>query len=78
MKKAVKALVGLSLLTLMASCTVSHSYKVTGNPIGTKMGKAKSVHQAVAKGKISKIGSVEYVTKIYVLFPVTRAIVLGE
>tara|TARA_R110002049_G_scaffold216691_2_gene388151 strand:- start:196 stop:450 length:255 start_codon:yes stop_codon:yes gene_type:complete len=81
-------------LTLMAavifslsSCVVYESHTVTGNPIGTKVGVAKSsvfgkdqdytMATAAKKGKIDKIGSVE--TKVTVfIFPFYKTVVTGE
>lgn len=75
-------LLGLAL----TSCTVSKTYKVTTNPIGTKVGVAKlglfggkdcSIKTAAEKGGITKIGAVEFTTKVFI-FPVIKTKVMGE
>ena len=59
---------------LLSSCVLSQSYQITGNPIGTKTGVAKSnvigtgdfgIKAAAANGKITKIGAVEITTKAF-------------
>lgn len=59
---------------LLSSCVVSQTYQITGNPIGTKTGVAKSnvvgtgdfgIKAAAANGKITKIGAVEVTQKVF-------------
>lgn len=75
-----------SAALLMASCTVSRTIQITGEPIGTKTGVAKSkvfgdsdtsIKKAAEKGKITVIGAVEITTKV-VIFPITTTKVYGE
>ena len=60
---------------LLSSCVVSQTYQITGNPIGTKSGVAKSsaigtgdfgIKAAAANGKITKIGAVEITQKVFI------------
>lgn len=71
---------------MFTSCTISQSYQLTGEPIGTKVGLAKSkiigdsdtsIKKAAENGKITKIGAVEITTKIFI-FPITKTKVYGE
>lgn len=68
-------------VTMMTSCILSQTYQITGNPIGTKTGVAKSnvvgtgdfgIKAAAKNGNITKIGAVEVtmrnsiiITKVY-------------
>ena len=87
--RKIKTLAALALMTFgLSSCMVYESYSVTGNPIGTKKGVAKtklfskdldvSMRTAAKNGKIQKIGSVDIKTKAYVFFIVTKTTVTGE
>ena len=76
-----------ALLLGLSSCVVYESHSVTGNPIGSKKGVAKSklfgksdvtMMAAAKNGKISKIGSVDTKTTIVVIFPVSKTVVTGE
>ncbi len=71
---------------MLSSCMVSQSYQITGAPIGTKTGKAKSkfignsdtsVLAAAKNGKITKIGAVEITNKVFII-PITTTKVYGE
>lgn len=71
---------------MLASCTVSQQYQLTGAPIGSKAGKARtkiigdsdnSVKAAAENGKITTIGAVEITTKMFI-FPITITKVYGE
>ena len=68
------------------SCTISQSYQLTGQPIGSKTGLAKSkiigdsdtsISTAAKNGKITTIGAVEITTKIFII-PITKTKVYGE
>jgi hypothetical protein len=70
----------------LGSCMVSRSYSLTGQPIGTKTGVAKSkiignsdtsLKKAADNGKITVIGAVEITTKFFI-FPFTKTKVYGE
>ncbi len=70
---------------LLASCTVSRSIQLTGQPIGTKKGKASasifggdnSIKTAAKKGNIKTIGATEVVTKVFII-PFAQTKVYGE
>lgn len=71
------------LCVLTTSCTLSRSYQITGQPIGTKTGVAKSkiignsdtsIKKAAEKGNITKIGAVEFQRRLIS----TRTVVYGE
>jgi len=71
---------------IASSCMVSQSYQLTGQPIGSKVGMAKSkiigdsdtsVKAAADNGKITVIGAVEVTTKVFI-FPITKTKVYGE
>jgi len=71
---------------LFTSCTISQSYQLTGQPIGSKTGVAKSkiigdsdtsIKTAAENGKISVIGAVEITTKVFFI-PITKTKVYGE
>lgn len=66
-----------------SSCTISRDYQITGQPIGTKTGVAKSrifgnsdtsIKKAAENGNITKIGAVEYQRKLFR----TKTVVHGE
>ena len=78
--------IGLLFAGGISSCTVAVNHQVTGNPIGTKVGVAKSkvfgnsdysIQAAAKNGKITKIGSVDITTKIFI-FPIVKTTVTGE
>ena len=85
--KKMKTLAVLALMTFgFSSCVVYESHTVTGNPIGTKKGVAKSkifgnqdisMKAAAKNGKISKIGSVDIKTTVFIL-PFIKTTVTGE
>lgn len=78
-------LFGISTL-LLSSC-VSSTYMVTDNPVGTKTGVANmsifgvdkdiSLEKAASNGKITKIGTVETRTTMFIL-PFVKTTVTGE
>lgn len=81
-----KTLYAAGLMAIMASCTVSQSYQITGQPIGDKTGVAKSklfgnsdtsIKKAAENGKITVIGAVEITTKI-IFIPITKTKVYGN
>ena len=81
MKKVIMFIGGAVLLT---SCTISRSIQLTGQPIGTKSGKAQailtgdsSIKTASENGKITTIGVSETVYKAFI-FPITTTKVHGE
>ena len=81
MKKVIMFIGGAVILT---SCTISRSIQLTGQPIGTKSGKAQailvgdsSLKTASEKGKIKTIGVSEVVYKAFI-FPITTTKVYGE
>lgn len=66
---------GLSVL-MSTSCMLSQEYQLTGKPIGTKVGVAKSswllsgefgVKDAAKNGGITKIGAVEITVKHFAI-----------
>lgn len=67
---------------VMSSCVVAHSYQVTNNPVGTKVGKAKgkdtTIQAACKNGNITKVGTVETKMKMILIFPKFETIVTGE
>ncbi len=86
MKKKLLLAIGIASL-LFSSCTVYHSYQVTGSPIGTKTGVSKSnaygtgdfgIKKAATNGKITTVGAVETVTKSYIIVAITKTFVYGE
>ena len=66
------------LAMIASSCTVARTITLTNNPVGTKYAKGKNIEEAVKKGNITKIGSVEDVVKMYVMIPCRRVYVQGE
>ncbi len=71
---------------LFTSCTVSRSIQLTGEPMGTKKGVAKSsilgnsdfsLKKAAKNGNVKTIGAVEVTTKVFVL-PFITTKVYGE
>ncbi|MEY4604340.1 MAG: TRL-like protein family [Bacteroidota bacterium] len=82
-----KKLFIISALALgLGSCTISRTYQLTGEPLGNKVGVAKSkligdsdtsIKTAAKKGNITVIGAVEMTTKIFI-FPITKTIVYGN
>ena len=60
------------VMVFLSSCVTYNTYTITGNPIGTKTGVAKSklfgsgdctLKTAAANGKITKIGAVQITTR---------------
>lgn len=87
MRKTTRMLCMGLLIGAMSSCTVYESHQITGNPIGSKKGVAKSkifgnqdigVLKAAKNGKINKIATVDIYTKVYLIIPVTSVTVHGE
>jgi hypothetical protein len=82
-----KKIIYISLLALTAgSCTISRVYNLTGQPIGSKTGLAKSkiignsdtsLKKAAENGNITVIGAVERTTKRFI-FTFTKTKVYGE
>lgn len=81
-----KIVLALGVLAGMNSCMVARSYQLTGEPIGEKVGVAKSkiignsdtsIKTAAANGGIKVIGAVEITTKIFI-FPITKTKVYGN
>jgi hypothetical protein len=85
--KLKRALVLCGLSSLLFSSCVTSTYMVTDNPIGTKTGVAKmslfgidkdiSLEKAASNGKITKIGTVETRTTIFIV-PFVKTTVTGE
>jgi hypothetical protein len=82
-----KTFLMMGLIATISSCTIYRDYQITGEPIGTKTGVAKSkifgstdftIKTAAENGDISKIGAVEISTKMYFIFPITKTKVYGE
>jgi hypothetical protein len=78
-----KAIYTSAFLLIFASCTISRDYQITGQPIGTKTGVAKSkiignsdtsIKKAAENGNITKIGAVEFQRKLIR----TKTVVHGE
>lgn len=78
-----KAIFYITIFLLISSCTITRNYQLTGQPIGTKTGVAKSriignsdtsIKKAAENGNIKKIGAVEIKTGIFR----TKTIVHGE
>ncbi len=87
MKKTIKMFLLAGLTgTFMTSC-VTTNYMVTDNPVGKKVGVAKlglfakdkdiSLEKAAKNGGITKIGTVEIKTTIFI-FPFIKTTVTGE
>ncbi len=71
----------------LASCTLAHTAIVTNNPVGSKKGELKtsigtsqgvSFHEAMKKGRITKIGIAEYKFKMFIIIPSQRLTITGE
>ncbi len=86
MKSKIFALAGATVFAL-SSCTVGQQYQVTGAPIGSKEGMAKSkiigksdfsVKAAAENGGITTIGAVQHTQKMILIFPVYKTTVYGE
>ena len=78
-----KKLLSIGLVVgLMSSCTVSHTFMVTNNSVGSKTGVAKgkdiSISTACKNGGISKVGTVETKMKMIIIFPKMTTTVTGE
>jgi len=78
-----KIILFFGICIVITSCTISRNYQITGQPIGTKTGVAKSriignsdtsIKKAAENGKITKIGAVEFQRKLIR----TKTVVYGE
>lgn len=78
-----KIILFFGICVVITSCTISRNYQITGQPIGTKTGVAKSriignsdtsIKKAAENGKITKIGAVEFQRKLIR----TKTVVYGE
>ena len=77
--------VGLLAIGL-GSCVVSQSYQLTGQPVGTKVGVAKTtfknrdytVRTAAKNGKIETIGAVEIRVSMFLIITFFKTTVYGE
>jgi len=76
-----------SIMFVMSSCTIGQQYQVTGAPIGSKEGQAKtkiignsdfSVKAAAENGGITTIGAVQHTQKMILIFPVSKTTVYGN
>jgi len=85
MKKKLLLAVGVASF-LLSSCTVYTEYTITGKPIGTKTGVAKSrlggsgdysLETAAKDGRIKTIGAVQIEEKWF-LVPIVKTTVYGE
>ena len=86
--KKIKQLLFLSVIAIGATSCVSTSTMITDNPVGTKTGVARlklfakdkdfSIEKAAKNGSITKIGTVEVKTTLYLIFPVIETTVTGE
>jgi len=82
--KKLALLLGVGLV--LGSCTVYHDIQLTGQPMGTKEGVAKSkvfggdysIKTAAENGDITTIGAVETKTKVYLIFPISTTRVYGK
>ncbi len=75
------------MLCCMTSCTVMQSMDATGNPVGSKVGVAKSkpfgssefgIKDAAKNGGITKIATVDVSLKFILIFPIYKTTVTGE
>ncbi len=76
-----------SIMYIMSSCTLGQQYQVTGAPIGSKEGVAKtkiignqdiSIKAAAENGGITTIGAVQHTQKMILVFPVSKTTVYGN
>lgn len=86
-KKFRSAVVILLAGVSLGSCTLAHTAIVTNNPVGNKKGELKtsigmsqgvSFHEAMKKGRITKIGIAEYKFKMFIIIPSQRLTITGE
>lgn len=85
--KLKRSMVLLGISSLLFSSCVTSTYMVTDNPVGTKTGVARmsligidkdvSLEKAASNGKITKIGTVETRTTMFIL-PFVKTTVTGE
>ncbi|PLX06439.1 MAG: hypothetical protein C0596_18410 [Marinilabiliales bacterium] len=87
MKKLKLLFLTASVGMFLASCTIYHQVDVTNNPVGTKVGVAKgsnfgncdvTLETAAKNGGITKIGTVEYKAKGFLIFMKYTTTVTGE
>jgi hypothetical protein len=81
MKKALILCAGMALW--LSSCTISHTLNITGAPMGTKVGVAKSsvsetgdygLKAAAKNGGINKIGAYEVKIKVFIFMRTTTTV----
>lgn len=74
---------------ILSSCTIYRTGDITGQPVGTKQGVAKSVSfmnnfrdyslvSAAKDGDITTIGSWEYSQKVFLFVIIDKTVVTGE
>lgn len=87
MKKIKLLALSIGLAAIFSSCTIMHDVQITDNPVGTKVGIAKTtyfgngdsaVKSAAKNGSITKIATVEVKTKTFLGFMQTTTTVTGE
>lgn len=93
MKNAKKLLLGLGVVTILSSCSITLPVGATSNAVGSKVGESSgncylgflcfgvdaSIQSAAKDGKISKISTVDYNNKnILGLIITHKTIVTGE
>jgi hypothetical protein len=88
MKNVKIGALSLGLVGLMGSCVLSHTAVVTNNSIGSKKVEIKgtpfkknldfSYNAAMKKGKISKVGIVEFKVKALLIIPQISITMTGE
>lgn len=88
MKKTKLLIAGIALTGMMSSCMTT-TYMVTDNPVGNKVGTAKSrllfnknidysLEKAATNGGIKKIGTAEIKVKTVLIFSTVTTTVTGE
>ncbi|NJM15734.1 MAG: hypothetical protein HC896_10535 [Bacteroidales bacterium] len=87
MKKIKFIALSMAAGLFMTSCVLSHTYQVTGAPVGTKTGVAKahnfqsdmdfSIKTAAENGGITRVGSVEVKITQFII-PFFKTTVTGE
>jgi hypothetical protein len=83
-----KILGGAIIAIALSSCTVMHTVTVTNNNVGTKTGVAKgwnfskdldiTAEKACKNGNISKIGTMEFTAKSFLILMKYETVITGE
>jgi len=83
-----KILGGAVIAIALSSCTVMHTVTVTNNNVGTKTGVASgwsigkdvdyTAEKACKNGNISKIGTMEFTAKNFLIVMKYKTVITGE